>query len=69
MSRIPKWVDEFVPPRGRCGICGGPDARHRLLDNIRGQVKAGEPMEDVATDFEVPLELVQRICKLKRLRQ
>ena len=51
-------LDRWFPPRGPCGICGGPDARHRILDAIREHVAAGETAEEVAEELDVPLEAV-----------
>lgn len=35
-------LDRWFKPRGPRGICGGPDARHRLGDSIYGQWRAGD---------------------------
>jgi hypothetical protein len=39
------------PFRGPCGLCGGPDARHRVGDALAEQLGAGCVPEDVAVDF------------------
>lgn len=49
------------PYRGRCGLCGDSDARHRVLDSICGLVAAGDDTATVAADFEVTEEAVIRI--------
>lgn len=54
----PAWVDEFLTPIGPCGLCGHPDARHRVLDSIAAMVRGGDPAEQVAEDFGVPTEFV-----------
>lgn len=41
-------LDRWFPPCGPCGICGGPDKRHRLGDAIYGQWCAGDSTEVVA---------------------
>lgn len=51
-------IDQWFPPRGPCGICGGPDARHRILDAIRDYVAAGETPENVAEELCLPVEAV-----------
>jgi len=32
-------LDSRWPARGPCGICGGPDARHRLWDAIETSIR------------------------------
>ncbi len=34
LARMLARLDARFPKRGPCGICGGPDARHRLWDSI-----------------------------------
>lgn len=68
---LPKWIDAYLaylPPRGPCGICGGPDARHRIVDAIRSSHKAGDSVADLARWYEVPEPFVARLC-LGRLAQ
>ena len=64
----PKWLDEFLPPRGPCALCGDPEARHRMVDAIRARVRAGESTVFVATDYDLPLAFVRRIVRRKRMR-
>ena len=63
MSRLPEWVDEFMPFRGPCAICGGPDARHREVDAMLGAVRAGDPISVVADAYERPYELLARLLE------
>lgn len=35
-------LDRLFPARGPCGICGGPDARHRLWDSLDGQSRSAD---------------------------
>ncbi len=52
-----RWVDTWTPvlgpPRGPCGLCGGPDARHRIADAMVGTYLAGDPLTLIAWDHEV----------------
>jgi len=51
------------PYRGKCGICGGPDARHRVADAIAEQVRAGDSPESVADDFGVEVASVRFLAE------
>ena len=53
-------IDTWFPRRGPCGFCGSPgvDARHRAIEAIAGAVLAGDGEEDVADDYDVPVEAV-----------
>ena len=44
--------DLVGPFRGPCGLCGGPDARHRLYDAVAERVAAGEDEDQVARDYD-----------------
>lgn len=37
--------------RGPCGLCGHPDARHRIIDAWTDRFKAGDALEEIAEDF------------------
>lgn len=65
MSGVPAWLDEYMPPRGPCGICGGPDARHRTVDAIHSRCRAGESPESLAEDYNLPLIVIARILSEK----
>ena len=56
-------VDRWFPRLGPCGLCGvpGADQRHRVIEAIADAVNAGDGEEDVAADYEVPVEAV-RAC-------
>lgn len=54
------WVG---PYRGPCGVCGGPDARHRTADAILDRVAAGGDRADVAADYEIDEHLIPRSCE------
>lgn len=57
----PDPIDQWLPRRGPCGICGTPgaDQRHRRIEAIADLFNAGESEEDIARDMEVPVEAVQ----------
>jgi hypothetical protein len=59
---VPSWVDVHLPPCGPCGLCGGPDARHRVLDAIASRLAAGEEVASVADDYGYPAEFINRIA-------
>lgn len=44
-------------------MCGWHDARHRVWDSIRGNVRAGDSMQVVARAYDVPLPLVELVMK------
>jgi len=60
---IPEWVDEHMPPRGPCLLCGGPDARHRVLDAISARIEGGEAAREVADDYGLPIRFVGHIAR------
>ena len=59
----PDPIDQWFPRLGPCQLCGvpGADARHRVIEAIADAVNAGDGEEDVAADYEVPVEAV-RAC-------
>lgn len=57
-------LDLVGPYRGRCGICGGDDARHRMADTIVERVDAGEPAHEVADDYGFTVWQVLLLCAL-----
>jgi hypothetical protein len=69
-SMQPDWVDEYLPFAGACAFCDSTDKRHRVIDAIRERVRAGDPVNQVAADYELPQEFVVRLMKpdLKALR-
>lgn len=44
-------LDVLYPFAGPCGICGGPDKRHRLADAIIENVRAGDSPAMVAAIY------------------
>lgn len=83
LLNLPPDIEAAMPPHGPCGLCGGPDARHRVIDAIASRVRAGDSEEDVAADYGYSVEVVDRIvacwdedtqrwlapCTHRRLRQ
>ena len=60
---MPDPIDQWFPKRGQCRICEVPgiDQRHRVIEAIADAVRAEDSEEDVARDYEVPVEAV-RAC-------
>ena len=59
MSRY-DLVGPFV---GACGLCDGPDARHRVYGAIRERHAGGESPEDLAFDYDLCLESIRLIIE------
>ena len=59
----PDLIDQWFPKRGQCQLCGvpGADQHHRVIEAVAGAVNAGDGEEDVAADYNVPVEAV-RAC-------
>lgn len=55
-------LDVLGPHRGPCGLCGGPDARHRVADTIAECVAAGDSAEAMAEDFGITVNAVRAIA-------
>ena len=68
-SRPALTLDLVGPFRGECGICGGPDARHRLFDAIQEQQRAGDPSSLVADNYGIPVEQAEAIAAAPRWRE
>lgn len=62
-------LDAIGPWRGRCGLCGHPDARHRLADAIRGQYAAGELVPVIAEYFGVTVRAVVAVIRAQPRRR
>lgn len=58
-ARLREALDVLGPYRGRCGCCGGPDARHQVADAITGRLLAGEDTATVADDYGIGAGLDQ----------
>ena len=57
--------DTYFPYRGPCGFCGGPDARHRLIDMLQGRRQVGESVAHIAADYELPRETVVSALRVR----
>jgi hypothetical protein len=58
-------LDKWYPPCGPCMFCGHKDKRHRLWDVWMGEADSGESAEEIATDFEEPLEYVRAVLRIR----
>jgi hypothetical protein len=56
----------FGPPAGPCAFCGLPDKRHRLLEAVAENVRAGELLPFVAQGYLVSEEAVRAAVALGR---
>lgn len=59
---LPPVVEAVMPFRSACGLCGGPDARHRVLDAIQERVSVDEDQE-VQEDYGLSAEVVEYIAE------
>lgn len=54
-----------IAKQGPCRICGGPYARHRMIDTQMERVSAGDRIETVAEDYGVTVaDMVAEWCGL-----
>ncbi len=58
-------IDRWFPRLGPCLICGTPgaDQRHRVIEAIADAVNAGDGEEDLAFDYDVPVEAVRECVR------
>jgi hypothetical protein len=56
----------FGPFAGPCAFCGAPDRRHRLLEAVAENVRAGDAADFVADEYCVTQEAVQAAVSLGR---
>lgn len=54
------------PFAGPCAFCGLPDRRHRMLESVAENVRAGDSVHSVALDFGMPDTAVQAAVALGR---
>lgn len=47
------WAAAIGPHRGKCGLCGCPDARHRIADAMVSRYLAGDDLQLIANDYDV----------------
>ena len=57
-------LDRLFPPRGPCAFCGDEivGARHRVIDAIAERVHAGDPIEEVASEYPGDWEAALVAC-------
>jgi hypothetical protein len=56
----------FGPAAGPCAFCGLPDRRHRLLEAVAENVRAGDSILFVAEEYDVTPEAVFAAIALGR---
>lgn len=56
----------FGPPAGPCAFCGLPDRRHRLLEAVAENLRAGDDPAAVADEYDVSAEAVGAAAALGR---
>lgn len=61
VETIPSWVDDYMPFAGPCGLCGGPDQRHRVIEAIVERVQSGDSPEEVANDYGYDVEFIDML--------
>jgi len=54
MNKISDKIDKTFPRRGRCSMCGHPDARHHIFEHIQTGFKNGVSVERLAKEFQIP---------------
>ena len=59
-------LDKFYAPCGPCGICGGPDKRHRLWDVM---MDSPESDEQFASAYEVDVGHVRAVRQIRPYRR
>ena len=62
-------LDTWFPPAGPCAFCGHRDRRHRIWDVIMERQRGGESAEDTAEDFELPVEVVDAVLRVRPYRR
>lgn len=55
-------IDQEMPYRGACGMCGSSDARHRVLDAVTERARAGDSLASLAADYNLSVELLERLA-------
>lgn len=59
-------LSAFGPPAGPCALCGLPDKRHRILEAVAENVRAGDSPAFVAEAYGVSLAAVGASVALGR---
>ncbi len=57
----PDLADLWRPYNGSCGLCGGPDARHRLFEAISERHAAGDSSSHLATDYATDVATIEAV--------
>ena len=56
----------FGPPAGPCAFCGLPDKRHRFMEAVAENVRAGDSISSVMEDYDVTEDAVRSAVALGR---
>jgi len=56
-------LDAYEPFRGPCGMCGCPDARHRMWDALDGQARSPDGIRGTARWMGVPVAYVRDVVR------
>lgn len=56
-------LDARFPFTGPCGICGGPDSRHRLWDALDARGRSVDGPEGTAADYGIPASDVRLVME------
>ena len=51
LTRLDRALDLLGHHRGPCGLCGWPDARHRVAEAILGAFLAGDDTDSIVEDY------------------
>jgi len=63
-DRFPE-LNEWFPPAGPCAFCGHDDKRHRLWDQLIGMNEAGDSVQTIAWQYELPEQAVEAVLRLR----
>lgn len=58
-------IDQWRGYNGSCGLCGYWDERHRMIEAVRGRIKAGETVADLARDYSIDKRTIRAMMKCR----
>lgn len=62
-------LDKWFPPAGPCAFCTHRDKRHRLWDVIVGMHTAGDSIEMIAHEYNLPVEAIEAVIEVRPYRR